>query len=359
MKSLRVYTVCAGLLIASFLAWNISSAQEMRTLASKHVLLQFPPERDLQGRELSAEVERCYDFMNRSINDSLPRNITVALDWSASESASNFRTGRVTVGLNRPAAGGEIKGSQIHEIARSIAQLGLNNLSQGSLREDTEFLFEGMMEILAHEYDHSSRSLDTAWATARLLDEMGALGIAHQRVWSEFSGGKRSHRNAAPGITFFLMVRDLYDRSRPVKFFETLRKNSLLNGLSATFRRPVAELEAAWLKKARAYEIPEEITIRAGGVPQLKKSNAEAVRPGENAKISLFIEDPDNDLYPESVFVRDRRSGKTFQSTIENESFTVTIPVPPDCPAGQYSWQAIAIDETGNLRSWTGTYSVN
>jgi len=360
--------VCAALLIHGFLLQGAVFAQQMRSMTSKHVLLQFPAERELLGRELSAEAERCYEYMNRATNNGLPRNISVTLDWSASESVWNFRTGRVVIGMNHTEAAADARKFLRHGLPFGIARLGLINFSQGAQREDTEFLFEGMAEILTHEYNHSTRSLDAAWAAAKLLDETDRLGFSHQRVWSEFSGGKRNHRNAAPGITFLLTQREI-DRDRLMKFFEALRKNSLLNALNTAFKAPAAELEAAWLKKIRAYEIPEEIIVQNSDAPILLKieQNTDPVPPGRSIILNLLIKDSTGDIYPENVFVRDSRSGKTFQARnassedgakTESQAFSIVIPVEKDSPAGVYSFEAIIIDEAGNLRKDRGTYNI-
>lgn len=358
-------------LIPSFFIVSSSFAQ-MRSMTSKHVVLQFPAEREILGRELSTEAERCYDYMNRAMDGGLPRTITIVLDWTALEDTWNFRTSRITIGMNRPYALADAKKFLAHTLPLGIARLGLLNLSQGGQREDTEFLFEGMAEILAHEYNHSTRSLDTAWATAKLLDEIGQLGFPQQRIWSEFSKAQRNHRNAAPGITFLLIQREL-DRTRPVKFFTALRKNSLLSALSTTFKAPVAELEAVWLKRVRDYEIPEEINVQSSEGPQLLGVNVIS-DADHSVRLNLLINDPTNDVYPENVFVRDLNSGKTFSAEnlptvgssedetatkdISDYSFTVTIPMAPDVPAGQYNCMIIIIDEAGNLRQSTQSYTL-
>ena len=137
--------------------------------------------------------------MNRSIGGALPRRVTVTLDWGAAENRCNRRAGHITIGLGRPGAAAGGKDGIFHAIARDMARLGLLNISEGAAREDTEFLFEGMIEILVHEFDLSSRSLESAWAIAKLLDAGEGLGLARQRSWTDFSGGVRNHRNAAPG----------------------------------------------------------------------------------------------------------------------------------------------------------------
>jgi len=371
MKIIELFTrFCFGFLILGFFIHSAAFAQQMRSVSSKHVLLQFPAEREIIGREFSAEAERCYEYVNRATNGGLPRNITVVLDWSASDSSWNFRSGRVTIGINQPDALADARKFLRHSLPYGIARLGLINLSQGGQREDTEFLFEGMAEILAHEYNHSSRSLDAAWAMAKLLDETGRLGISQQRAWLEFSEGKRNHRNAAPGITFLLTQREI-DRGRLMKFFEALRKNSLLNALNTAFKAPATELETVWLKKIRAYEIPEEITVQNSDAPNLLKfaQIADPAHAGIPVRLDLFIMDSVGDIYPENVFVRDSRSGKTFQAQIATVTetaeengisvYSVTVPIEDDCPAGNYSFQVIMIDESGNLRQGDGTYSIS
>ena len=364
----RLSYICIGILITTVLVDGAAFAQQTRSISSKRVTLHFPAEREILGRELSAEAERCYEYMNRATNNGLPRNISITLDWNASESAWNFRTGRVTIGMNQPEATADTRKFLRHDLPYAIARLALLNLSQGAQREDTEFLFEGMAEILTHEYNHSSRSLDAAWATSKLLDETGRLGFSHQRVWSEFSGGKRNHRNAAPGITFLLTQRET-DRGRLMRFFESLRKNSLLNAMSLAFRSPAAELEAAWLKKVREYEIPEEITVPNSAAPIiLKIAQAEDRTPaGRPVRLNLFIQGSAGDICQENIFVRDPRAGKTFQAQDaapegdeENETsmYYVIIPVEADCPPGNYPFQVIVIDDAGNLRQGNGTYSV-
>lgn len=364
VKPLLVCAILAGFLFAGFPALTSSSAQQMGTIASKHVMLQISSERELLARELTAEIERCYEFMNRSINGSLPRKILIAIDWNLSESRCNFRSNSITIGMNQPAALMDEKGFLFHSIAREIARLGLLELSQGAEREDTEFLFEGMIEILVHEFDHSSRIFDAAWATSRMLDDMQMLGFAQQRSWSSFSQGNRNHRNAAPGITFMLMFRDLQNRDRPLKLFESLRQNSLLNGLSLAFKAPAAELESAWLKRVREYEIPNELNPKAGDVPHLvKAATVPAIaKAGAPLLLKLFIEDKANDLIAQNIFVKDERSGRLFQAQSasgDNEQFfVITIPIDANCVSGQYSYQVTAIDESGNLQRWTGRYSV-
>jgi hypothetical protein len=43
----------------------------------------------------------------------------------------------------------------------------------------------------------------------------------------------------------------------------------------------------------------------------------------------------------------------------KGESFLeASIPIEPGCQGGDYQYQVTAIDESGNLRRWKGSYSV-
>jgi hypothetical protein len=221
-----------------------------------------------------------------------------------------------------------------------------------------------MSEILEHEFEHSSRSLEAAWAISRFLDEMQMLGLSTQRSWSAFSSGKRCLRNAAPGITFLTTFRELQDRERPMKLFETLGKMSLTRSLEKTFKAPIAELEKTWLKRVREYRIPDEITVAEEEAPQLLQTASipETGQSGTRVQIRLFFQDLIGNLLPEGVFVRDERTHRVLQAQAAPEKnagfFMVRIPLDGDCPPGKYEFQITAIDESGNLRRWSGSYSV-
>jgi hypothetical protein len=325
---------------------GFAPAQQLGRVRSDHVSVEMPVERELLGRQLIGDLERCYAYMNRSISGALPRRVAVTLDWTRAETACNRRAGHITIGMGRPEASGD-KEFLFHAIAREMARLGLLNLSEGAAREDTEFLFEGMIEILVHEFDHSSRSLESAWAISKLLLDMDRLGLARQRAWSDFSGGVRNHRSAAPGITFFKTFRDLQGRDRPVKFFESLKKRSLLKALETAFKASGDELERVWLDRVREYRIPEEILVDEARAPRLVR--IESVE----ARVRMIIEDADGDL--SAVFVRDEGSGTVSQARGESENGVpfFAVPLPAGAPAGAVT--IVAVDEAGNLRSWKET----
>jgi hypothetical protein len=368
MILLRRLILCFVILFCSttadVFAPQASTAPQSGSIASEHVVLFMPSERGSLGRELIEDIEHCYDFMNRATNSSLPRKIYIEVDWNQKNASSDWRRGSITLGMNQPAAEIDEKGFLFNSAAREIARLGLLELSQGAQRDDTEFLFEGMIEILVHEYDHSSRCLEAAWVFSKYLDEMKLLGLAAQRSWSSFSGGEHCLRNAAPGITFLTTFRELQGRDRPIKLFDSLKKNSLLISMSEAFRVPISELENIWLKRVREYRISDEITTKAETAPRLANTVfvPEVAKPGASFQIQLFIEDRGHNLLPNSVFVRDGRTARLLQvkalTEKEGRFFQAVIPVESNCPPGQFPYDVTAIDESGNLRRWSGNYTV-
>jgi hypothetical protein len=137
-----------------------------------------------------------------------------------------------------------------------------------------------------------------------------------------------------------------------------------LDSLNFAFKAPAADLESIWLKKVREYHIPDELTPKAGDVPQLMKavSVPEIAKRGAPMQLRFLIEDAASDLIPENVFVKDERTGLMYQTQAFSEKneqfFAITIPVDVNCPAGQHRYQVTAIDESGNLRRFSGNYSV-
>jgi hypothetical protein len=356
--------VFLGLLCCCLLVPEFSSSQLIDRISSDHVVMRMPQGRESLARDTISEIERCYSFMARATGAGMPRKIMINVLWDQADTACNWQDGSITVGLNRPEKAVNLNALLLHKVGREIARMGLLELSQGAQREDTEFLFEGMIELLVHEFDRSSRSLEAAWAYAQILDEMNMLGINVQRSWSAFSGGERNHRNAAPGITFFSTYRELQGRERPIKFFETLRGASLTSSLATAFKSPVAEVEKAWLKKVREHPVADEIILVDEDAPQLLRaeSHPEVARPESDLQIRLFMRDRNLDLLPDGIYVKDLRTRRIFQALAASEKdinyFFVTIPIEAGCPPGQYNVQITAVDEGGNLRRWTNSYRV-
>jgi hypothetical protein len=134
--------------------------------------------------------------------------------------------------------------------------------------------------------------------------------------------------------------------------------------LSEAFRAPISEVENIWLKRVREYRITDEITTNAETAPRLIKTVfvPDTAKPGSSFQIQLFIEDRDRNLLPNGVFVRDGRTGRLQQVQAANQKegrfFLAAIPIEMNCPPGQYPYDVTAIDESGNLRRWSGHYNV-
>lgn len=359
---LRVTVI--ALLITGFLA-PAALFSQTESIGSEHLLLRMPSDRSVMGRDLAAELERCYLFMNRSTANSLPRKVIISPSWERPDHLCDRQNSHIVIGMQNQPASISPRDFMLHAAAKELARLGLLELSAGARREDTEFLFEGMSEILVHEYEHSSKALEAAWTISKFLDDMKLLGMASQRSWTQFSFGKRCFRNAAPGITLLTTYRELLGRDAPIKLFEALKKNSLTASLSAAFRAPVAEIESTWLQRVREYASPEEITIAADEVPQLLQTalipgNA---KPGASVEVQLYFKSSKGVLLQEGLFFRDHRTGRVMQPQLSAEKSTpytlFKLQVDSDCPPGSYKFQVTAIDESGNLRSWPGTYKVS
>jgi hypothetical protein len=339
-----------------------SSSQLIDRISSEHIVMRMPIARESLGRDTIEEIEQCYSFMNRAIGGSLPRRILIDVNWDQPDSGCNQRDTSITIGMDRPDKTVNLNSLLLHKVGREIARLGLLELSGWAQREDTEFLFEGMIEILMHEFDHSSRSLESAWTYCQILDQMQLLGFNTQRSWSVFSAGKRLHRNAAPGVAFFTTFRELQGREHPLKLFETLKKASLTASLANTFKAPIAELEGTWLKKVREHRPVDEITIVAEDAPQLLQAEAIPESGQSGIQIRLLLSDRNGDLFPDGVFVKDDRTQRALQAQASPEKATeymvVRIPIEANCPPGQYGYGITAIDEAGNLRRWTRSYTV-
>lgn len=357
--------ILIGVLALCFLSPEISSSQLIDRVSSEHVVMRMPQARESLGRDAIGEIEQCYAFMNRATGGSLPRKILIDVSWDQPESGCNRRDTSITIGMNRPDKIVDLRTLLLHKVGREVARLGLLELSGWAQREDTEFLFEGMIEILMHEFFHSSRSLESAWTYCQMLDQMQTLGFSTQRTWSVFSAGQRSHRNAAPGVTFFTTFRELQGRERPIKLFEALKKASLSASLANTFKAPMAELENTWLKKVREHQAADEITIFAEEAPQLVQTElaAEPSQPGGELRVRILLSDRNGDLFSSGIFVKDQRTKRVLQAQAAPENdrqyAAVAIPIEATCPPGQYNYEITGIDEAGNLRRWTRSYTVS
>jgi hypothetical protein len=334
-------------------------SQQMKDITSEHLLMRLPQERTLLGREVLIDLERFYKFLDGAIDAKLPRQIALLVDWERQESRTNYRDVSIIVGMNQPVASGT-RTFLLKESMREIARFGLLELSQGAERPDYEFLYEGMIEILVNEFNHTSRSLESAWVISKFLDEMGQLSLETQRSWPDFSKDHRCFRNAAPGITFLLTFRELEGRDKPGKFFKALRRANLSKSLEETFDKTASELEAIWLRKVRQHRIPDEITISAEEAPQLFETTLipEAVEPGDQLKVRFQFKKTEGVLLPDGVFIRDLRTNTIFQAHEDSDAISATIPVEAGTAPGEYGYSITAIDESGNLRQYKGNYEV-
>jgi hypothetical protein len=334
-------------------------SQRMSDISSEHLLMRLPKERALLGRRVISDLEQFYQFLGRAIDTKLPRRIMLLVEWDAKESRADYQKSNIVVGMDQSRAMNS-QSFLLEESMREIARFGLLELSQGADRPDYQFLYEGMMEILVSEFRHTSRSLESAWAISQFLDSMGQLGFDYQRSWLEFSRNRRSFRNAAPGITFLLTVRELKGRESPNKFFETLRRANLSRSLQDAFDHDISDLEKIWLSAVREHHIPDENIISGEGAPQLVETipSPEFVSAGERMKLQFLFQQDASVLLPEGVFVLDERTGKVYPCEKDEKYISCNMPVETGVSSGKYHYSVTAIDETGNLRRWSGSYTV-
>src|SRR5512136_2737055 len=157
---------------------------------SGHVRVRVPMEREWVGRDVVTDLDRCWIYVNGAAGGKMPRGILVDLRWDESDSRVELADNRIVIGMKHPAAAANERAFLMRNAAREIGRLGLLSLFKGGApREESEFLIEGMSEILAREYARTTRSLGGAWILAQLLDRMGLLGLKTQAAWSTFSEG--------------------------------------------------------------------------------------------------------------------------------------------------------------------------
>lgn len=361
------YTFLAAVTILSLCIPPLVHTQSMDDrIVSKHVRVRVPIERQWLGRDTIADLERCWRFMNAATGESLPRRILVVIDWNSTATTTNYQESSVSVGMSQSAAAADMKNYLLHRAAAEMARLGLYELSRGAaVREDSEFLVEGMAETLVHEYERSSRSLSSAWVICHLLDRMKLLGLSVQTSWTTFSGGRRDLRAASPGITFLATCRELHGREKVLKLFESLRKGNLQQSLAAAFKTDATVLEEEWLKRVRNYRTGDDVTVTSeDDAPQLLKAVTEpaAGKVGTSLQLRLFVKDGTNDLYPQGVFLQDEASGQVLQAQLASEKgvkyISVALPLEAGRQPGQYNYHVTAVDESGNVRNWRGNYTV-
>ncbi len=327
---------------------------------SEHIRIRIPIERESLGRDVIMELERCYRFINAATGDRMPRRIVIDVLWNRTDSGAELREARLFVGMGDPAAEPNARGFLIRSASRELARLGLLSLSKGgTVREDTEFLMEGMSEILAHDFTRSTRSLTGAWIVAQSLDRMNLLGFKVEGSWAAFSRGRHDMRAAAPGITFLLACRETYGRDRTLKLFENLHRGTLEEELQLAFRSTARELEVAWLKKVREFSSTDDYTVTSDeDAPALEKTQCIPAdpKPGSTLQVRLFIRTGANALRPEEIFLQDVATGKVYEGQAAGETdakyYVIMVPVETAAPSGNYNYRVVALDEGGNIRHW-------
>ncbi len=361
----RRFATIAALIILVVAPLAIPQSMDDR-IRSEHVQLRIARERELLGRDSIMDLERCWRFMNGATDGNLPRRVLVVIDWSRAATLTSYQESSITIGMNQPAAAADTKGYLFHTCARELARLGLYGISRGAtVEEGTEFLAEGMAEILVHEYERNSRSLEAAWVVSGELDRMNLLGFNAQRAWVAFSGGRHDLRAASPGITLLDTCRELYGRDKLIKLFESLRKVSFRESLVTVFRTNLDALEREWLNRVRNHhDVGDVIVASSEDAPKLLKTIAEpeACKAGSSLQMRLFFKDGSNDLSPWGVFLKDEASGKVVQAQAapgnQSDYVVAVIAVEAGRKPGQYGFRITAVDEIGNVCNWDGKYSV-
>jgi len=335
-------------------------------IISQHVRIRIATERAWIGLDVVGELERSWVYVNGATGGKMPRRVLVDIRWDESDSRAEPATSVIVIGMNHPAAAANMRGFLLHSAAREMGRMGLLSIpKEGVAREESAFLIEGMSEILAREFARTTRSLSGAWIMAQFLDRMGLLGLKVQTSWPAFSGGRHDLRAAAPGITFLLTCRELYGRDKLLKLFASLPKAGLEENIASIFKTDAATLEGEWLKRVRAYRATEDFTATTDEeAPRLESATCvpEVNRPGTTVQLRLFITRGANALLPEGIYIQDETSGKVVQASNpadkEAKYALVELPIEPGRQPGRYSYKVVALDEGGNVRSWSGTYSV-
>jgi hypothetical protein len=333
-------------------------------IVSEHVRLSLPTEREWLASDVVMDLERCWRYTNSATGDKLPRKIVVDLNWDTSGTKAT-PGGWIQIGMKTPAADFDMRSYLLRTAAREIARLGLLNLTRGTaVREESEFLVEGMSEIIAREYFRSTRGLAGAWVHAQMLDRMGQLGLTALASWSGFSGGRHDLREASPGITFVQTCRELYGRERTMKVFEALQRGTLTAAIIETFRITPAALETAWLKKVRAATISESIPSSPDEEPpRLERAAcvAGSDASGPKLQLRLFVRKGPNALLPQSIYLPENASGRVLEGRLPAERnagyFLIDMPIEAAKLPGPFNYRVIAVDEAGGISIWQGSCS--
>ena len=354
---LSCFLLCPGRLPAQF----------VENIVSDHVRMRVPSEREWIGRDVIPDLERCWQFIDRAIKGKLPRRVLVVGDWSQPASWTHVQDVTVFIGVDDPAAASSLRDFLLHSAAREMARMALLELSGGGAgREDSRNLLDGMCEIYAYEFRGSARGLGSAWTLTHLMERASDLGLARLLSRDEALGAYGGICAAAPGMTFLLACRQMYGRESLVKLFDALRKEAALAALSRAFRATPAQLESDWLQRVRDYDSTRDVTVTTDtDAPVLKQMTLTpaAARPGSTIRVRLELDDASANLQACGVFVEDSTANRVIPARkgtgAEEGSFVADLPVDADAAPGKRAVRVTAVDGAGNVRNWSGEYSVD
>jgi hypothetical protein len=343
-----------------------ATPQAAGRIVSEHVWVKVPLEREWLGRDAIVELERAWRYIHGVTGEKLPRRLTVEIAWDAPDSGARPDEERVVIGLGSAAARAAPRAFLLHAAAREMAMYGLLELSRGAVsRDDLHALGEGMAEIFADQYGTSARALTASWYLAHLVDRIRPLGLAALADWPGLSAGGRDLRARAPAITFLLTCLEMGGRDRTLKLFEALRKGTLQEALASALKQRADFIEDAWLRKIRAQKTDEDVTVTSDeDLPVFKQAihAPRVARAGSPLELRLQIEDARSNLSPRAIFVIDEASGRVLEGSVSSsagaKSIRFEIPVDATRRPGVYPLRGVAIDDAGNVRCWTGSYTV-
>jgi hypothetical protein len=332
-------------------------------IVSQHIRIRVPQEREWLARESVPDLERCWQFVHRLLGEKLPRWLVVTLDWRTAVVNSDPDQGTVSIGMLNRAAEPDPKRYIMHRAAREIARLGLLELCRGgSALAESGFLLDGMSEIVAHEFDHTTRTLGGAWVLARLMDRIQPITLRPAPQPARDPGTLHDLRASAVGVTFLMACQEMFGREKVLRLFAALRKASLEESIKSTFKTPARTVEENWLRKVRQYPLSDATVTSEDEAPTLQQI---ALAPETTARegmvqVSLLISDRTGDTPVDGIFVVDGARVLEAQAAPLGRARVVTV----DLPIGKVSVpgpreiQVVAVDEAGNVRVWPRTLPV-
>jgi hypothetical protein len=356
--------IALAAVVGAWLSPLLRAGQMDDSIVAKHLRIRIPVERQWLGRQVIAEMERAWEFVESAAGGKLPNRIVVVVQWQDGVSQIDPERGVVTIGMADRSAASDPRAFLIDTTTRELARMALYAYSDNVVPRDAGFLLDGMSEILAREFSHSVRRLAAAWAVCYYLDRISPLDLRQISGRPEVSAAGRDLRSAAPGITFLTLCSELYGRDKVFKLFEHLGRRNLEESISAAFRVPLSTVESEWLARVRKYEASD---VSIGGeeeAPELERVvfTPDPAKPGSNLDVQLFTRDGVQDLSSSGIFFLDETSGRVLQGTQGddgNRTFTrLRLPLDPEQPAGKHALRIIAVDNGGNVRNWTAYYSV-